>query len=97
MNLNATDRRAYLAAFARVLLQQRVRANLSQGQLAAAAGIAQPTLGRYERATSTCDVYTFHAIARALELSASELAAGVDAEYARVRDREQPDVVASGS
>lgn len=55
------------------IIRLRKRKNLSQEELAAAAGVSQPTVSRLEKQEQVASVKTLAKLARALEVALSEL------------------------
>jgi transcriptional regulator with XRE-family HTH domain len=75
----------YGLVLGRVLASLRERRGLSQGQLAAAAGITQSTLSRMERGQAQPDAFTLKKLAEALGVSVADLTAWVDKALERSR------------
>jgi transcriptional regulator with XRE-family HTH domain len=76
-----------LAAFATNLIHARKQRGLSQVELAAKVGIAQPNISDYERGNVRPSLDIFVALVRALEVSADELLGFEPARQPAVKDR----------
>jgi transcriptional regulator with XRE-family HTH domain len=71
---------ALASALANVIRRSRVRAGLTQDQLADACGLSQPTVSRLERGHLTLAVDEFAKVAIAMDVTPHELMAMVEDE-----------------
>lgn len=77
------ERAAYLIVSGKVIALLRQRAGLTQGELAAKAGITQSGLSRIEAGHAALEAYTQRSIAQALGLAPEDLQRYIDQAYDR--------------